>query len=229
MKRIGLIGGMSWASTLDYYRLLNELVQKELGKPHSAEIIMHSVDFAPFKRLQHRDEWGELTSRLKKIARNLEQAGADMVLICANTMHRMAPELEGSLDIPLLHIADAAGAAIEAEGLKQVALLGTRFTMEGDFYSRRLVRDYGLEIMIPGEENRERIHEIIYEELISDTVSDRARSDFRRIIDALSDRGAEGVILGCTELPMLVDDDIKLPLFDTTRLHAEMAVRRALI
>ena len=229
MKKIGLIGGMSWESTVDYYKILNSEVKKRLGTPHSAEIIMHSVDFAEIERLQAAGDWEELSSKMINLAKKLEKAGADMILICANTMHQMAPAVQAELEIPLLHIADAAAEKIKADGLNKVALLGTKYTMEGDFYKNRIEKNYGIDVIIPDSKDRNLIHRIIYEELVSGILKDSSKEKFKEIILDLEEKGAEGVILGCTEIPLLVKaEDSNLPIFNTTELHAKKAVEYSL-
>ncbi|ADQ13909.1 aspartate/glutamate racemase family protein [Halanaerobium hydrogeniformans] len=229
MKTIALIGGMSWESSLEYYRMLNQFVKKELGEPHSAEIIMYSVDFAEFEKLQHQGQWELLTEKMIEIALKLEKAGGDILLICTNTMHKMAAEVEAAINIPLLHIADSAGESIKEMGLNKVALLGTKFTMEEDFYKKRLKDNYQLEVLIPEAEEREIIHNVIYQELISGIIKEQSRTKFKKIIEALKTRGAEGVVLGCTEIPLLIkDEDVSIPVFATSQLHAKKAVDFAL-
>ncbi|MFW6251850.1 MAG: aspartate/glutamate racemase family protein [Halanaerobium sp.] len=229
MKTIGLIGGMSWESTVDYYKILNREVKKRLGDPHSAEIIMHSVDFAEIEKLQAAGEWELLTQKMINIAEKLEAAGADMLLICANTMHQMAPAVQSQLKIPLLHIADAAAEKIEAENLKKVGLLGTKYTMEGDFYKDRIENNYQIEVIIPEAEQRDYIHQAIYQELVAGILKDQTREKFKTVIDSLKIKGAEGIILGCTEIPLLIkDQNSSLPVFNTTELHAKKAVEFAL-
>ncbi|RCW58707.1 MULTISPECIES: aspartate/glutamate racemase family protein [Halanaerobium] len=229
MKTIGLIGGMSWESTVDYYKILNQEVKNSLGNPHSAEIIMHSVDFAEIERLQELGDWNKLTEKMIKIARELEQARADMILICANTMHQMAPAVEAELEIPLLHIADAAAEKIKADNLKKVGLLGTKYTMEADFYKNRIEKNYGIEVIIPESDDRSYIHQAIYQELVAGILKTETREKFKGIIDNLKIHGAEGVILGCTEIPMLIKaEDSVLPVYNTTELHAKKAVELAL-
>ncbi|MFW5979681.1 MAG: aspartate/glutamate racemase family protein [Halanaerobium sp.] len=229
MKTIGLIGGMSWESTVDYYKILNREVKKRLGDPHSAEIIMHSVDFAEIEKLQAAGEWELLTQKMINIAEKLEAAGADMLLICANTMHQMAPAVQSQLKIPLLHIADAAAEKIEAENLKKVGLLGTKYTMEGDFYKDRIENNYQIEVIIPEAEQRDYIHQAIYQELVAGILKDQTREKFKTVIDSLKIKGAEGIILGCTEIPLLIKDQNScLPVFNTTELHAKKAVEFAL-
>lgn len=229
MKTIGLIGGMSWESTVDYYKILNREVKKRLGEPHSAEIIMHSVDFAEIERLQAAGEWDKLREKMIKIALELEAAGADMILICANTMHQMAAEVQAEIGIPLLHIADAAADKIKADGLKKVGLLGTKYTMEGDFYRKRIEANYQIEVLIPEAEERIYIHQAIYQELVNGVLKGQTRKKFQSVIDGLKARGAEGIILGCTEIPLLIKEaDSSLPVFNTTELHAKKAVKLAL-
>ncbi len=229
MKTIGMIGGMSWESSLEYYRLINEITRRERGGLHSAKSLLYSVDFEEIELLQHQDRWEDLTGIMIDAARNLEKAGAESLLICTNTMHKMADQVQQSVSIPLLHIADAAGEEIRARGLKTVALLGTRFTMEQDFYRERLARKFGLNVMIPEEEDRAYIHQVIYRELCLGEIRDASKKEFLRIIGDLEQKGARGVVLGCTEIPLLIrQEDLALPVFDTTAIHAEYAVRDAL-
>ncbi len=227
MKTIGLIGGMSWESSREYYRYLNEMVKEKLGEPHSCSCILYSLDFAEIKELQHRGSWQQLAAKMVEAARNLEQAGAGLILICANTMHKLAPEVEKSLQVPLVHIADAAAAEIKNLKLNRVGLLGTRFTMEEDFYRKRLEKKHGMEIIVPEKAEMEEIHSIIYQELISGIIKKSSRNKLLRIIEDHPE--VEGVILGCTELPLLLEeDDLEIPLFDTMKLHAGQAVKLAL-
>ena len=229
MKTIGLLGGMSWESSAEYYRILNQTVKARLGGLHSASCLLYSVDFAEIEALQRSGDWENLTHTMIEAAQRLENAGADCLLVCTNTMHRMAPEIEDVLQIPLLHIADAAGDAIAARGIKTVGLLGTRFTMEGDFYRKRLEEKFDLEVLIPNDAERDIVHRVIYNELVKGEIREASRQAYLAVIDGLQSRGAEGVILGCTEIPSLVRQaDTQLPLFDTTRLHAEAAVDWAL-
>jgi aspartate racemase len=229
MKTIGLLGGMSWESSSEYYRILNETVAARLGGLHSADCLLYSVDFAAVEALQHAERWDELTQMMISAAQRLERGGAELLLICTNTMHRMAPEVQAAIGIPLLHIADAAGEAVKARGLHTVGLLGTRFTMEGDFYRRRLTDKFGLDVLIPEEADRETVHRVIYEELVKGEIRESSRDAYLEIITKLRSRGAEGVILGCTEIPLLVHQtDVEIPVFDTTRIHAEAAVDWAL-
>jgi len=229
MKIIGLLGGMSWESTVSYYQILNQEVKRRLGGLHSARIILHSVDFQSIEVLQHAGQWDEAARILSLAARGVEAAGANLLLICTNTMHKVAPEIEAAIGIPLLHIADATGEAIVEQRIGRVALLGTRFTMEQAFYRGRLEQRFGLEVLVPDEAGRERVHRVIYDELCLGSVRDESRVDLIRIIDRLADQGAEGVILGCTEIALLLrPEDTSLPLFDTTRIHALAAVDSAL-
>jgi aspartate racemase len=229
MKTIGLIGGMSWESSLEYYRIINEAVKEKLGEPHSCKSIMYSVDFAVFEKLQHENRWELLTIKMIDIAKKLEKSGADLILICTNTMHKMASEVQNNIEIPLLHIADAAAEEIKAHNMSKVGLLGTKFTMEEDFYKKRLKERHKIDVIIPEAEDREVVHNIIYKELISGIIKDSSREKFKKIIKDLEEKGAEGVILGCTEIPLLIKDkDCEIPVFDTTQLHAEKAVEIAL-
>lgn len=229
MRALGLIGGMTWHSTVDYYRLINQGVQERLGGSHSAEILMLSVDFEPVEELQTRGEWGALGQLMAASAVTLERGGAEAVVICANTMHQLAGDIAAAVKIPLLHIADAAGAAVKARGLQTVGLLGTRYTMERDFYRGRLVARHGLNVLVPGEPGRTIVHDVIYQELAHGLVLDESRRRYIEVIEDLVSRGAQGVILGCTEIPMLVKpEDSPVPVFDTTAIHAATAVDFAL-
>jgi aspartate racemase len=224
MKTIGLLGGMSWESTVPYYQLLNREIGRTLGGLHSARVLLLSVDFQEIEVLQHEGKWDELGEMLSKDARILEEAGADFLVLCTNTMHLVAPAIEAALSIPLLHIADATAERIKATGLASVGLLGTRFTMEKPFYKGRLEEGHGLKVFVPGEEDRERIHRVIYDELVLGEIREESRREFARITEDLSDSGAEGVILGCTEIGLLLrQEDAPVPLFDTTSIHAEAA------
>lgn len=228
MRTLGLLGGMSWESTLPYYRIVNERVRERLGGLHSARLVLHSVDFAEIEILQHRGDWDAAGLLLAEAARGLRAAGAEALVLCTNTMHRVAPAIESAVDIPLLHIADATAARIRAGGLERVALLGTRFTMEQAFYRER-IEAAGIEVLTPDAPQRERVHRIIYEELCLGRVLDASREDYRSIISTLVARGAQGVILGCTEIGLLVGAaDAVVPLFDTARIHAEAAADWAL-
>ncbi len=229
MKIIGLIGGTSWESTSEYYRLLNRKVAEKLGGLHSAKVILYSVDFGPVAEWQHRDRWDRITDTLVEAATRLEKAGADFFLLCANTMHKSAPEVEASVGIPLLHIADTAAGSVAKRGLKTVGLLGTRFTMEEGFYRDRLKERHGLEVLVPDEISRQAVHDIIYKELCYGTINEDSRKRVLEVIADLAGSGAEGVILGCTELPLLVGQaDTPIPLFDTMEIHAAAAVDEAL-
>ena len=228
MKTIGLLGGMSWESTALYYRLINEATKRALGGLHSAPIVLQSVDFEPIEKLQHAGDWPAMAALLADRARSVEAGGADFLLICTNTMHKVAGEIAAAIDIPLLHIADATAAAIKASGRGTIGLLGTRFTMEEDFYKGRL-EEHGIEVVVPPAEDRATVHRVIYEELCLGEVKDASRAAFLDVIAALCDEGAEAVVEGCTEIGMLVGpEDTDVPLFDTTVIHAEAAVARAL-
>lgn len=229
MKTIGLIGGMSWESSIEYYRIINEGVRDRLGGLHSAKSLMYSVDFAEVEALQHQGCWDDAAQLMIDAARHLEKGGADFVVICTNTMHKLADAVQAQTTIPLLHIADATAEAIRARGLRRVGLLGTRFTMEEDFYRGRLADRYGLSVLIPDAADRAIVHRVIYEELVVGEIRPASRVEFRRIIQTLVQQGAEGIILGCTEVGLLVkEEDSPVPLFDTTRLHALAAVDSAL-
>lgn len=229
MKTIGLIGGMSWESSLEYYRIINEKVKHELGGLHSAKCIMYSVDFEEIQHLQHQGRWDELTQIMINAAQRLERAGAEMVVICTNTMHKMANEVEANITLPLVHIADTTAEAIKEKGLKKVALLGTRFTMEQDFYKGRLTDKHQLGVVVPNNDDMNLVHKIIYQELCLGNIKDASRKEYLRIIEALIQQGAEGIILGCTEIPLLIKQaDVAVPVFDTTTIHAETAVMKAI-
>jgi len=225
MKTIGLLGGMSWESTVGYYRAINEGVKRVLGGLHSAKIVMYSVDFEPIEKLQHAGDWASTAKILSDAARKVESAGADCLLICTNTMHKVAADIEQSIRIPLLHIADATAEILVRDGIRTVGLLGTAFTMEQDFYKGRLVERYGLEVIVPDEEDRKTIHRVIYDELCMGRVLAGSKAEYLRIVDQLAARGAEAAILGCTEIGMLVNQaDTGVKLYDTTTIHAEKAV-----
>lgn len=229
MKTIGLLGGMSWESTIPYYRIINEVVKERLGGLHSAKLVLYSVDFQEIERLQHSGAWDEAGQLLAKAAYSLQAAGANFIVLCTNTMHKVVPALENAVSIPLLHIADATAEEIKRAGLKKVGLLGTRFTMEQEFYKDRLRDKHGLDVLIPNDADRVRVHRIIYEELCQGKVRDDSREHYRRIIRSLIDRGVQAIILGCTEISMLVGSkDSLVPLFDTTRIHAQKAAEWAL-
>ncbi|MBL0615491.1 aspartate/glutamate racemase family protein [Aeromonas veronii] len=229
MKCIGLLGGMSWESTVSYYQALNRGVRAQLGGLHSARVLLNSVDFAAIERLQHAGDWPATARLLAAEARKLQDGGADFLLIGTNTMHKVAPEIEAAIDIPLLHIADATAAKLRADGITQVGLLGTRFTMEQDFYKGRLQERFGLAVLVPDEAGRERVHRIIYNELCLGEIRESSRAEYLAIIEELAAAGAEAVILGCTEIALLVGDArAAVPLYDTTAIHAEAAVALAL-
>jgi aspartate racemase len=229
VKTIGVIGGMSWESTVPYYRDLNEAVKERLGGLHSARVILYSVDFHDVARMQRDGAWDEAASLMAEAARSLEAAGAELIILATNTMHEVAPAIEKAITVPFVHIADPTAAAIKAAGLARVGLLGTRFTMERDFYRTRLEELYGIEVLIPAEDDRVEVHRVIYEELALGVISETSRAAFRDIIDRLVYDGAEGIILGCTEIGLLVGPaDSPVPLFDTGALHVRSAVDLAL-
>ena len=225
MRTIGLIGGMSWESTQEYYRIINQRVRERLGGLHSAQCILYSVDFEKVERLQRKGEWRRLAKLMASIARKLEDAGAQGIVICSNTMHKAAEDVQKSLNIPLIHMVDATAVEIERRGLRKIALLGTRFTMEDEFYRRRLKEKHGIETIIPGEKDRAETHRIIYRELCRGILKQSSRRQLAGIVKKLAARGAQGVILGCTELPLLLkQEDAAIPLFNTTEIHAKAAV-----
>lgn len=229
MKTIGLIGGMSWESSLEYYRIINEETKKHLGGLHSAKSLMYSVDFAEIEELQHKGDWETATKLMVDAAKRLENGGADFVLICTNTMHKMAKAVEEAISIPILHIADPTAEAIKAQGLTKVALLGTKYTMEQDFYRGRLIEQFGLDVIIPSETDRQTVHDIIYDELCQGEIKATSKQQYMEIIDRLVTDGAQGIILGCTEIGLLIKQaDVALPVFDTTQIHATAAVEVAL-
>ena len=229
MKTMGLIGGMSWESSLEYYRIVNETVKEKLGGLHSCKCLMYSVDFGVIEALQHQNKWDELTKLMIEAAQNLKHGGADFIVICTNTMHKMAPEIEHATGLNVLHIADVTGAAISKNQIQKVGLLGTRFTMEGDFYKKRLKDNYDIEVIIPEDTDRQIIHDIIYNELCLGIIKDDSRQKYIDIINKLCANGAEGIILGCTEIPLLIkQSDVLIPVYDTTKIHAESAVDFAL-
>ena len=229
MRTLGLIGGMTWHSTVDYYRLINEGVHERLGGSHSAELLLLSIDFEPIEELQGRGDWAGMAKLMGEWARRLEAAGAEGLVICTNTMHRLADSVTGAVSVPLIHIADATAGAIKEKGLATVGLLGTRYTMEMDFYRGRLVKEHGLKVLIPEEPGRTAVHDIIYRELAQGVVREGSRQAYVEVIRGLERRGAQGVILGCTEIPLLIKAaDSPIPVFDTTALHAAAAVEFAL-
>ena len=229
LKTLGLIGGMSWESTVPYYREINETVKAQLGGLHSARIILYSVDFAEVEHLQATGQWQTAGALLADIGKKLERAGADALVLCTNTMHKVAEAITEAVDIPLLHIADPTALAIQHAGYTTVGLLGTRFTMAQDFYRSRLEKDHGLTVLVPPAADREVVHQIIYQELCLGQVHDASRQAYRRVIADLGARGAQAIILGCTEIAMLIQpEDCPLPLFDTTALHARSAAHWAM-
>jgi aspartate racemase len=226
---IGLIGGMSWESSAEYYRIINEEMHKRLGGLHSARCLMWSFDFGEIEELQHAGRWDDATALMIDAAKRLERGGADFFLICTNTMHRMAGQVQAAVHIPLLHIVDPTAERIRAQGIQCVGLLGTAFTMEQDFYKERLKQRFGLHVLVPEAEDRNLVHRVIFDELVQGKIEPRSREAYREVMIRLVKRGAEAIILGCTELMLLVKpEDSSVPLFDTTRIHAEAAVERAL-
>ena len=229
MKVIGLLGGMSWESTLEYYRIINETVKERLGGLHSAKCILYSFDFAEIELLQREGDWDKLAEMLIDAAKKLEACGAGLIVICTNTMHKLADKVEAKINIPLIHIVDATAEKILEKNIKQVGLLGTRFTMEEPFYKRRLEEKYGIKVIIPNSKEREIVDRVIFEELVLGIIRQSSKERFKQIIYSLVDRGAEGIILGCTEIPLLIkQEDVTVPVFDTTTIHARAAVEFAL-
>lgn len=229
MRTLGLIGGMSSQSSAEYYRLINQASNRRLGGHHTVRTLMLTVDFGEIEELQHRGDWRSLGDKMAEAARQLEAGGAEGIVLCTNTMHSVAAAIETAVAIPLLHIADATGAAIRQAGFDRVGLLATRFTMEGDFYRKRLESKHGLEVLVPPAGDRELIHGVIYDELCHGTVRAESKRAYQRVIDTLAAQGAQAVVLGCTEIRLLIDSESSsLPVFDTTRLHAEAAVEWAL-
>ena len=229
MKTIGLIGGMSWESTLSYYQIINRNVNAKLGGLHSAKIILHSVDFSEIAQMQFADNWQPMGQLLHDAAMNLQNSGADCVLICTNTMHKVADQVVNGLSIPLLHIADAAAAKLKQDGLNKVALLGTKFTMQQEFYKSRIANLHGIEVITPNDIQMAEVHRVIYDELCQGVISDQSKQEYLTIIDDLRKSGAQGVILGCTEIGLLVSSkDVEIPLYDTAEIHALAAVDFAL-
>jgi aspartate racemase len=225
MKRIGLLGGMSWESSSEYYRLVNEIVRERLGGLSSADCILRSIDFAPIERLQREGRWDEAAERLAEEATALEAAGAELLVLCTNTMHKVADRVAAAVDVPFVHIADATAQAVREAGLDTVGLLATAYTMEQDFYVGRLRERHSLDVLVPGDRDRRIVHDVIYDELCVGVVSDSSRDAYRRIMAGLVDRGAQGILLGCTEIDLLVGPgDATVPVFDTTALHARAAV-----
>jgi len=229
VKKIGLIGGMSWESTQIYYEVLNQKVKELLGRFHSAKIVIDSVDFSLIHELQVQNDWDALNKEMIEAATNLKNAKAEMILICANTMHLCSDAISQNLDLPLIHIAKATGEKIKSAGLNTVLLLGTKFTMERDFYKNILTNDFGIKVLIPSEVDREIVHSVIYDELVQGKINKSSRSQYIRIIEEAIKNGAEGVVLGCTEIPLLIEpSDVSIPTFNTTEIHAEKAVEFAL-
>lgn len=225
MKTIGLIGGMSWESSMLYYEYINKEINQQLGGFHSSKCILNSVDFAEIYKLQIADDWDALNKLMVSAGKQLENAGADIILICANTMHLCYEELVNNTEIPILHIANATAEVIKDRSLSKVALLGTKFTMERDFYKKILSSNFGIETIIPNQNDRNLIHSVIYDELVHGVIRPESKREYLKIIDNLIDNGAEGVILGCTEIPLLIDDkDVKIPIFNTTKIHVEKAI-----
>ena len=229
MKTIGLIGGMSWESSIEYYRLINETAKVKLGGLHSAKSIMYSVDFAEIEILQHQGKWAEAAQILIDVAKKLANAGADFIVLCTNTMHKVADDIQAKIRIPLLHIADPTAQLVKATGIEEIGLLGTRFTMEQEFYKGRLSHKYGLKVHIPNPQEREIVHRIIYDELVIGKIRQTSKEHYLNIIEQMVTNGVQGVILGCTEIGLLIHQgDTQIPLFDTTRIHAEAALEYAL-
>jgi len=225
MKVIGLLGGMGWESSAEYYRIINREVRAQLGGQHSAECILYSLDFHEIKAMQHQNRWEDLTQILKEAAQNLQSAGADLLLLCTNTMHLVAPQVQQAIDIPLIHIVDTTARDIKRRNMKQVGLLGTRFTMEEEFYRSRLSEIHHISAIVPDKGQREIVHRIIYDELTNEEIREESRTQVVDIIESLVNEGGEGVILGCTELPMLIrSEDVSVPVLNTTLLHAQEAV-----
>ena len=228
MKTIGLLGGMSWESTLSYYKSINQGVKQQLGGLNSAKICLYSVNFEQIEKLQHQGKWDETAGILSDAARSVEKGGADVLLICTNTMHKVAPQIEENISIPILHIADATAEKLLEKKISKVGLLGTNFTMEQEFYKGRLTDKFAIDVVVPEEEDRLKVHNIIYQELCRGEIKESSRAEYIRIIDKLRNQGAEAVILGCTEIALLVQQQhTDVPLFDTTAIHAEAAVRFA--
>lgn len=229
MKTIGLIGGMSWESSIEYYRIINETAKEKLGGLHSAKSLMVSVDFAEIEKLQHDGQWDEAAQILIQCAQDLERGGADFIVLCTNTMHKVADQIMENIQIPFLHIADATAEKIHAAGLKKIGLLGTRFTMEHNFYKGRLIKNFGLDVLVPIEADRTIVHHVIYRELVLGKILDNSREEYKRIMNTLIQQGAEGIILGCTEIELLIkQSDSSVPLFPTSAIHAITAVEKAL-
>ncbi len=229
MKTIGLIGGMSWESSLEYYKIINETTKLKLGGLHSAKCLMYSVDFQEIEQLQHQDKWDELTEIMVKSAEKLKNGGSDFIIICTNTMHKMASDIEDRVGIKVLHIAEVTGEKVIEKGMKKIGLIGTKFTIEGDFYKKVLKDKFNIDVVIPDEADRQIIHEVIFEELCKGIINETSKEKYKDIINNLVLKGVEGVILGCTEIPLLIKQkDVSIPIFDTTKIHAISAVEFAL-
>ncbi|MBL4681194.1 MAG: aspartate/glutamate racemase family protein [Pseudomonadales bacterium] len=229
MKTIGMLGGMSWESTASYYKAINEGIRSELGALHSAKICLYSVDFSEIEKLQHLGDWQGTAEILIEAANAIEQGGADFLIICTNTMHKVAPEIQAAINIPLLHIANATAEVLSNNNIKRVGLLGTRFTMEQEFYKNRISEHYGVEVIVPNKQQQTLVHNVIYDELCLGVIKDESRKQYIKLIEDLSKKGAEAVILGCTEISLLVQqNNTSVPLYDTTAIHAEAAVKLAL-
>jgi aspartate racemase len=229
MKTIGLIGGMSWESTVEYYRIINQEMGRRLGGLHSAKILMYSVDFGQLEPLMREGKWDEIGDHVAGIAKTLQNGGADVILLCTNTVHKVASRIENATTVPFIHIADAAGEEISRKKIKKVGLLGTRYTMEGDFYRDRLTEKFGLSVIIPPDEKRGIVNDVIFNELCEGVINQSSKDQFIEVINKLVALGVEGIILGCTEIPMLIKgENSSVPLFDTTSIHAVRAVDYAL-
>lgn len=229
MKTIGLLGGMSWESTALYYKQINEEIKKRLGSLHSAKVVIYSVDFDEIEKLQHSGDWDKTAEILSEAGKNIQNANADFLLICTNTMHKVAPNIQEKIDIPIVHIADATAKVLQKDGISKVGLLGTAFTMEEDFYKNRITDNFGIDVITPNKEDIKIIHKIIYEELCLGVINDNSRKEYLRIIEDLNSKGAQGIILGCTEICMLIKDEhTTTKLYDTTTIHANEAVNKAL-
>ena len=225
MKTIGLLGGMSWESTALYYKSINEGIKARLGGLHSAKISLYSVNFEEIEKLQHQGNWDETSVILSNAAKSVEAGGADFLLICTNTMHKVASEIEAAISIPILHIADATAERLLSDGVKKVGLLGTRFTMEQDFYKSRLTEKFGIEVLVPNDDDRTVVHDVIYKELCLGEIKPSSKKQYLDIVKRLHEQGAEAVIMGCTEITLLIgQQDTSVPLYDTTAIHAEEAV-----
>ncbi|TQV76762.1 aspartate/glutamate racemase family protein [Aliikangiella marina] len=229
MKTIGLIGGMSWESTVSYYQLINRGIKQHLGGLHSAKLLMYSVDFAEIEALQHAGDWQKTAEILASAAQSLESGGADCVVICTNTMHKVAPQVAASVSLPLIHIADATGQKLSENSIETVGLLGTNFTMEQSFYKGRIESEFGIQVVIPNQAERKIVHEVIYQELCLGKIEEASKREYLKIIDKLAAQGAQAVILGCTEIALLVEQaDTNVPLYNTTEIHAQAAIEFAL-